>query len=66
MRTLLLETFDLTPKGKIVPCAKIGEKGYGENVEYTLIFYQTENAISMEWYGDDDTFISLEEYLDML
>ena len=31
-------TFDLTPKGKIVDRKYPGEKGYAENVQYTLQF----------------------------
>ena len=39
-------SIDKTPDGKIVPCAEIGEKGYGVNINYTLqIAYQNDRAI---------------------
>lgn len=66
MRTLLLKRFDLTPNGKLVERAEIGEEGYAENVEYELTMHENEEGVSIEWYGEDDTTISLEEYLELL
>lgn len=66
MRTLLLKRFDLTPNGKLVERAEIGEEGYAENVEYELTMHENEEGVSIEWYGENDTTISLEEYLELL
>jgi hypothetical protein len=66
MRTLLLNRFDLTPEGKLVERAEIGEEGYAENVEYNLSMHPNSEGISLEWYGEDDTTISLEEYLELV
>ena len=49
-------TFDLTPKGKIVEKKHIGEKGYAENIQYTLQFNVQENGIYVSYYGQDDTY----------
>ena len=39
-------SIDKTPEGKIVPCAEVGEEGYGANINYTLqITYQNNRAI---------------------
>lgn len=63
-KLILLKKFDLTPKNKIVKCAKIGEEGYAENVEYEMMSKTLENGdIAIWWYGEDDTEISIEEYV---
>ena len=50
-------SIDKTPDGKIVPCAEIGEKGYGVNINYTLqIAYQNDRAIVL-YYGEDGSFL---------
>ena len=50
-------TFDLTSKGKIVERKHIGEKGYIENIQYTLQFNIEEDGVYISYYGEDDTFI---------
>lgn len=60
---ILKSQFDLTPKGKIVDKAEIGEEGYAENVQYDLILQSVEGGVIALWMGEDDTEISLEEYL---
>tara|TARA_R100000655_G_scaffold85360_1_gene125154 strand:- start:316 stop:522 length:207 start_codon:yes stop_codon:yes gene_type:complete len=49
-------TFDLTPKGKIVDRKYPGEKGYAENVQYTLQFNIQEDGVYISYYGNDDTY----------
>jgi hypothetical protein len=60
---ILKNQFDLTPEGDIVNKAKIGEKGYIENVEYNLVMTKTDEGIIIFWYGEDSNEISLEEYM---
>jgi hypothetical protein len=61
---ILKNKFDLTPKGEIVDCAKIGEHGYAENVEHEIVLTKlTSGDYLIHWYGEDDTEMSLEEYL---
>ena len=50
-------TFDLTPSGKIVPCAEIGEEGYGLNIQYNLQTSFNYTYMAIQYYGEDDTFI---------
>ena len=50
-------SIDKTPEGKIVPCAEVGEEGYGANINYTLqITYQNNRAIVL-YYGEDGSFL---------
>lgn len=62
-RQLLPKKFDLTPSGKIRVPAEYSEEGYFENVEYEINVHYNEDGLSVHWYGEDDTEISLEEYL---
>ena len=62
-RQLLPTKFDLTPSGKIKDTSEYGEQGYFENVEYGINVHHTEDGLSVHWYGEDDTEISLEKYL---
>jgi len=49
--------FDLTPKGKIVEKANIGESGYAENVQYNLHFSVQNDSVIITYYGEDDTYL---------
>jgi hypothetical protein len=60
---ILKNQFDRTPEGDIVNKAKIGEKGYIENVEYNLVMKKTDEGIIIFWYGEDSNEMSLEEYM---
>tara|TARA_R100001530_G_C4200411_1_gene124606 strand:+ start:79 stop:285 length:207 start_codon:yes stop_codon:yes gene_type:complete len=50
-------TFDLTPEDKIVDRKHPGEKGYAENVQYTLQFNIQEDGVYISYYGEDDTYL---------
>jgi hypothetical protein len=54
--------FDLTPKGKIVERADLGTSGYSENVEYELFTENTDEGLRISYYGEDDTWMDLDEY----
>jgi len=62
----LPKTFDLTPTGDIVKCAKIGEEGYAENVQYTLITDEREEDLILGYYGEDDSIISIDTYFQLI
>jgi len=62
-RIVLMNEFDLTPSGKIVDCAQLGEEGYGENVRYEISSHEDYNGISYHWYGEDGEEMPLEEYV---
>lgn len=64
---ILKNKFDLTPEGKIVDCAKIGEHGYAENVEHEMILFKLDSGdYTIHWYGEDETEMYLEEYVSKL
>jgi len=48
---------DLTPEGKLVERASMGEEGYAENVEYHLLISVSNHITHIEYYGEDDTFL---------
>jgi hypothetical protein len=48
---------DLTPTGKLVKRANLGEEGYGENVEYHLLISVSNYTTHIEYYGEDDTLL---------
>jgi hypothetical protein len=61
---VLLQRFDLTPKGKlVVERPEILSKEYNENMEYEMILTFVDGGIIVYWYGEDGTEMSLEEYL---
>ena len=49
--------FDLTPEGKFVTGAEIGQDGYIDNVTYTLQMCYNHSFITIQYYGEDDTII---------
>ena len=58
----LPNSIDVTPKGKIVPTAKLGEPGYIENEEYQLNFTPVADGVEINYIGEsgkylDDEFI---------
>jgi hypothetical protein len=58
-------SIDKTPDGKFVERAEIGDEGYAENIEFCLhtsICSHT-GKISIQYYGEDDTFLSHKEIL---
>lgn len=65
-RQLLPTKFDLTPSGRIKEKSEYSEEEYFENVEYEINVHNTEDGLSVHWYGEDDTEISLEEYLELI
>jgi hypothetical protein len=54
--------FDLTPSGKIVERQDLGTIGYYENVEYNLFTEITKEGLRISYYGENDTWIDLDEY----
>ena len=57
--TLSLPTrIDLTSKGKIVKSPEFGEYGYAENIEYELTINFRNGILHIDYYGEDDTFLS--------
>ena len=48
---------DLTPTGKLVKRANLGEEGYAENVEYHLLISVSNYTTHIEYYGEDDTLL---------
>lgn len=64
---ILPTRFDITPKGKIVDRAEIGEKGYGENVEYELqIQFTSDGIVEINYYGEDDTYLSVKDFIKLI
>ena len=57
---------DLTPKGKIVERANLGEEGYAENVEYHLIISVSNYTTNIDYYGEDDTFLEEEQIKEII
>ena len=61
---VLLQRFDLTPKGKlVVERPEILSKEYNEIMEYEMIISFVEGGIVIFWLGEDGTEMQLEEYL---
>lgn len=56
---ILPNVLDLTPKGKIVPRADIGECGYFENVEYRLSIEFIDGEVNACYIGDDGSLLHL-------
>lgn len=52
---------DLTPDGRIVRRAEIGEDGYYENETYILQLEHSTDGIFVNYYGDDDNFLEAEQ-----
>jgi len=60
----LPKSFDITPSGKIVERAEIGQKGYAENIEYELqITVSDYGTLKIEYYGEDGTFLPLDQLI---
>lgn len=60
----LPKSFDITPSGKIVERAEIGQKGYVENIEYELqITISDYGTLKIEYYGEDGTFLPIDELI---
>jgi len=57
---------DLTPEGKLVERANIGEEGYAENVEYNLIISVSNYITHIEYYGEDDTYLEEEQIQEII
>ena len=57
---------DLTPEGKLVERANIGEEGYAENVEYHLIISVSNYITHIEYYGEDDTYLEEEQIQEII
>ena len=54
----LPQSVDLTPQGKIVEPSELGEIGYSENVNYNLRMSTEQGYLWIDYYGEDDTFLS--------
>ena len=52
---------DLTPEGKLVTRANLGEEGYAENVEYQLRISVSNYRTHIDYYGEDDTLLDEEQ-----
>ena len=52
---------DKTPTGKIVAKAEYGEKGYFDNIEYELNVVRKNGIVYIQYYGEDDTYLTDEE-----
>ena len=60
----LPKSFDITPSGKIVERAEIGQKGYVENIEYELqITISDYGTLIIQYYGEDGTFLPLDQLI---
>ena len=60
----LPRSFDITPSGKIVERAEIGQKGYAENIEYELqITISDYGTLIIQYYGEDGTFLPLDQLI---
>jgi hypothetical protein len=60
----LPKSFDITPSGKIVERAEIGQKGYGENIQYELqITISDYGTLIIQYYGEDGTFLPLDQLI---
>ena len=60
----LPKSFDITPSGKIVERAEIGQKGYAENIEYELqITISDYGTLKIQYYGEDGTFLPLDQLI---
>jgi hypothetical protein len=57
---------DLTPEGKLVERANMGEEGYAENVEYNLIISVSNYITHIEYYGEDDTYLEEEQIQEII
>ena len=57
---------DLTPKGKLVERANLGEEGYAENVEYKLTISVSNYITHIEYYGEDDTYLEEEQIQEII
>ena len=57
---------DLTPEGKLVTRANIGEEGYAENIEYNLTISVSNNITFIEYYGEDDTYLEEEQIQEII
>ena len=57
---------DLTPKGKLVERANLGEEGYAENVEYNLTISVSNYITHIEYYGEDDTYLEKEQIQEII
>jgi hypothetical protein len=54
--------YDVTPNGKMVNRADIGEKGYHENENFIMRMYFNGSNMVIDYYGDDGS-ISDEKHL---
>ena len=59
-------TFDLTPQDKIVDRKYPGEKGYAENVQYTLQLNIEQHGVFISYYGEDDTYLEEERINELI
>ena len=57
---------DLTPEGKLVKRANIGEEGYAENIEYNLTISVSNHITHIEYYGEDDTYLEEEQIQEII
>jgi len=59
--------FDITPNGKIVNRAEIGEKGYMENIEYQLqMQFNNDGTVEINYYGEDDTYLLIGDFINLI
>ena len=57
----LPSTIDLCPDGDLVERANIGQEGYYENIEYTLTISISDNITTIEYCGEDGTYLDKQQ-----
>lgn len=62
---LLTEVYK-TRTGRIVRPAQLFDKGYAENICYTLQLNCTVNGVEVAYYGEDNTYLTEQEILIVL
>jgi hypothetical protein len=63
----LPKNFDITPTGRIVERAEIGQKGYAKNIEYELQITLSHNGnLVIQYYGEDDTYLSVNDFITLI
>ncbi len=64
---ILPNKVDKTPEGIIVKKADIGEKGYAENIEYSLRIHPTDKGfVIIDYYGEDESYLAKNEIDEIL
>jgi hypothetical protein len=57
----LPNSIDKNPNGKITLPAKMGDAGYFQNTNYQLQLTMLDGAVEIDYYGEDDTWLTEKE-----